>query len=599
MCGLIGGVGRIPSPKQIETAMRRLKIRGPDAQVVDLNIDYWLGHTLLAIRKPPQTQPIYAREARIALVFNGELYDTAAPGANDTAALLARLVPVLHAADPLQQRPSLNGDFAFAAILHDGSGHWQRLLLGRDPAGVKPLYYCVTRDGFRFASSIRALVCCEDAPPAIDRRAVAGLLRHGSIAQPRTIFDGIHAVMPGEWLLFEAPDFSPCRRTLPAAPPAPLVAGGLLRAAMESTTLQVRDVIARGQVATVFFSGGVDSALLAHLMKRAGARVALRTLAIKHSALDEGTQATKAARSLGLPLETVELDPEGFAEDIDRCLRTMDQPTADAINAALLLSRGTPPDGRVVFTGTGLDELYNGYVWNDDCLRHFSGKEPSSEALAKWLIDRTSYCESSTLERLLPGTPSYDLDPIIAADRDPTAALHHRLRGICLLRFTSDRLLRDLDDVGMQHGCEARVPFLGHAMLAHAASLPAVGLCPETAVPRTAYDSYLTSPLKRHVVDAARVFLPLDILAGTQKRGFVLPYDRLMAGALKERLPTSAPHEAALSQDLIDPEALSELSKRKLPVFGPWLAWTLYAIERWLDAVNRDHCSRGHKSSWE
>lgn len=574
--------------------MRRLQIRGPDAQAVDLNINYWLGHTLLAIRKPPQTQPIHAREARISLVFNGELYDMATPGGNDTAELLARLVPVLHAADPLQRRPILNGDFAFAAILHDGAGHWQRLLLARDPAGVKPLYYRLARDTVRFASSVRALVCCEDAPPVIDRRAVAGLLRHGSIAQPRTIIDGIHAVMPGEWLLFEAPDVLPRRKGLTPNPPAPLVEGGLLGAAMDSTARQVEDVIARSQVASVFFSGGVDSALLARFLERAGAQVTLRTLAIRHSALNEGAQAAKAARSLGLPLETVELDPEGFADDIDRCLGAMDQPTVDAVNTALLFSRSTPPDGRVVFTGTGLDELYNGYVWNDDCLHHFADTEPTSEALANWLIDRTSYCDGSTLERLLPGTPSRDLDPIIAADRNPTAALHHRLRHICLLRFTSDRLLRDLDDVAMQHGCEARVPFLGHAMLAHAASQPAAGLRPKTTGPRTDRSSYLTSTLKRPVVDLAQTLLPLDILAGTQKRGFVLPYDRLMAGVLKERLPTTTPHQAAVRQSLFDPEAFVELSKASPRVLAPWLAWTIYAIERWLVKANLDQRASRH-----
>lgn len=588
MCGLIGGVGRIPSPGRIQAAMRRLQIRGPDAQAMELHHDYWMGHTLLAIRQPPQEQPIHARDARIALVYNGELYDTAGSGAHDTAALLARIVPVLRAADPLAERPGLNGDYAFAAVLHDGAGHWQRLLIARDPAGVKPLYYRLTQDGFRFSSSVRALACCEDATPAIDRRAVAGLLRHGSIAQPRTIIEGIHAVMPGEWLLLEAPDFTPRRKIVTPAPAPHPGRGGLLDVAMDSVTRQAADVIARGQHAPVFFSGGVDSALLARLLDRAGAHVILRTLSIKDSVLDEGTQAGKAARCLGLPLETIELDPAAAAGDIDRCLAAMDQPTVDAINAALVFSRGSQPDGRVVFTGTGLDELYNGYVWNNDCLRHFAGKTPSPEALAAWLIDRTSYCDGSVLNRLLPGTPPCDIEPIIAADRDPTAALHLRLRDICLLRFTSDRLLRDLDDVAMQHGCEARVPFLGHAMLAHASSLAADDLRPETTGPGTVCDSYLTSPLKRPVIDAARTVLPLAILSGAQKRGFVLPYDRLMAGPLKDRLPTGAPYEAALCRNLVDPEALSDLSKGDLPAPGPWLVWTLYAIEQWLVDVNAE-----------
>jgi asparagine synthetase B (glutamine-hydrolysing) len=56
----------------------------------------------------------------------------------------------------------------------------------------------------------------------------------------------------------------------------------------------------------------------------------------------------------------------------------MDQPTVDAINAALVFARGSQPDGRVVFTGTGLDELCNGYVWNNDCLRHVAGKTPAA-----------------------------------------------------------------------------------------------------------------------------------------------------------------------------------------------------------------------------
>lgn len=333
----------------------------------------------------------------------------------------------------------------------------------------------------------------------------------------------------------------------------------------------------------VFLSGGVDSALLARFGLEAGARVTGRCLRLSGSMLDESRAAAASAAALGIPLEMVDLDEAGVAARALEFLSATDQPTIDGLNAFLVFS-GAAFDERVVFTGTGLDELYFGYRWTVDMLREAGeGAAPSVEALAADWERRTGHLPADEVVALtglaeMPRVPTQ-------ADPGPGHSLHHRLRSIALARFTADRLLRDLDEVAMYHSKEARAPFLGAPMLAHAQGLGAAGLFPRGLGGDEA--SYASSPLKQIVVDEAARRLPAALLRGRRKQGFTLPLDRIMAGGLAEHVVWALSPRTSPAAGLIDLERLrgpAWTGGLGGDVFGRWM---VLVLAFWLAGLSR------------
>ncbi len=149
MCGIAGFVGAKAGPIT-RKMVRSLKHRGPDGSSVWDNGSVSLGHTHLKVTGD-LSQPVI--QDGKAIVYNGEIYNFGEflPGTSDTEALAG--VILKNGMDSfLKAAPLIDGEYAFA--YYDGS----RLLLARDPVGIKPLFYGECEDGFGFASEKKALM---------------------------------------------------------------------------------------------------------------------------------------------------------------------------------------------------------------------------------------------------------------------------------------------------------------------------------------------------------------------------------------------------------------------------------------------------------
>src|SRR6266536_4179174 len=187
MCGIAGVIAaeaevvREAVPKMVAA----LAHRGPDDRGMVVrplgNRFIGLGHTRLAILdlSPAGHQPMAHPQTGNLLVFNGEIYNFArlrpsleAEGSKvcstgDTEVLL-------HALERWGPAclPRLQGMYAFAWLTAD------RLLLARDPLGIKPLYVATVPGAFLFASEVRALLASGLVPRRLGRRGMAGLLAY-------------------------------------------------------------------------------------------------------------------------------------------------------------------------------------------------------------------------------------------------------------------------------------------------------------------------------------------------------------------------------------------------------------------------------------
>ena len=215
MCGIAGYLGSplVPSPIDEAALLSSLRHRGPDEQgrlrfQTRAGTSGLLVSTRLAIVDLSMTghQPMISESGRYVLAFNGEIYnhlelrkqlEATNPnrgwrGQSDTESLLA----CIEAWGVERTLQSSVGMFAYAL--------WDReertLVLARDRAGEKPIYYGWQGNTFLFGSELKALRAHPAFNAAVDRGALALFLRRNYVPAPWSIFQGIFKLAPGTWL---------------------------------------------------------------------------------------------------------------------------------------------------------------------------------------------------------------------------------------------------------------------------------------------------------------------------------------------------------------------------------------------------------------
>ena len=102
--------------------------------------------------------------------------------------------------DALALARRLDGMFAFAVW----DRRRERLLLGRDRLGKKPLYYWAGADTFVFASEIKGVLAHPAVPCELDERALSAYLTFGYVPTPHTFFAGIKSLPPAHTLTLDS-----------------------------------------------------------------------------------------------------------------------------------------------------------------------------------------------------------------------------------------------------------------------------------------------------------------------------------------------------------------------------------------------------------
>ncbi len=492
MCGIAGiyDTRRRPCPKEELLAMHEALVhRGPDDGACFADGEAGLAFQRLAIvdlrgGRQPMTSP----DGRFTLVFNGEIYNHRAlrPAleardwkfrtASDAETLLAAL-----ALDGPAALPRLNGMFALA--LWDARE--RRLLLARDPLGIKPLYVASNGPALRFASELRALLAGAKGL-VLDKASVLDYLTFGYVHGPGTIAEGIEKFPPGHWLTADASGIGkPVRYwSVPAGADKELgerEATARLRELLEAA---VRDQLMGDVPAGVFLSGGLDSSLVTALMARFSAGP-VKTFSIGFDgveSVDETRYAEAVSRHLGTSHQTIKV-PAGVLDDLPSMAEALDEPVADAaILPTLYLARQARKRVKFVLTGEGGDEVFGGYG------RHKAAYVTETlEKLPAWLrphaLPLARRTGSGAYFRALPlAGPGAWADAEAAPYRRaalealglpggsgasyPWLAPYLPLRGLNgMLAFDlqtsmADQLLMKVDKTAMRASLEARVPLL-------------------------------------------------------------------------------------------------------------------------------------------
>jgi asparagine synthase (glutamine-hydrolysing) len=242
--------------------------RGPDDAGLVQCGDVVLGNTRLAVIDTSAAghQPMHDRETGNWITYNGETYnfkelrrELGGEWASNTDTEVVLRAYRRWGADAFRR---LRGMFALAIW----DNQKQRLILARDPLGIKPLYYYASKDQLIFASELRALLASGLVPRRLNAAGIDSYLANGSVAAPLTIVDGVRQLLPGHYL--ESVEFKEIEFAPPPddqVPDRKDAAVAKLRDELEeSLRLHLVSDVPLG----VFLSGGMDSSALVALMSR-------------------------------------------------------------------------------------------------------------------------------------------------------------------------------------------------------------------------------------------------------------------------------------------------------------------------------------------
>jgi len=473
MCGIAGIMATEESDldfAKLETMQSELKHRGPDGEAIWLKDKIGLVHTRLSVIDVENgAQPLFGPSGTV-LVANGEIYnyvelrnemlETEFKTNSDCE-------PAVHyyCKYGLDFCDWLRGMYAIA-IFDPGE---RRLVLSRDPFGIKPLYYVQSEQGFVFASEAQALLAAGFGNKKLNERTISELLQLQFTTGASAPYLGIERVLPGETIAVVEGKIVERRRrrALPSGGPRKLSEADAL-VGLEQALMDSVDVHQRSDVPyAMFLSGGVDSSVILSCMARLNDfPVTAYTIGFPGAKVaDEREKAGIIAKTLGAKHIEVTFDEDDFWKLLPRVTAAMDEPAADyAILPTWKLAQTAAINHKVILSGEGGDEIFGGYG------RYRSLMRPL------WLAGRGPWRRGilDGLGVLRPESPGWR-DGIVS--NETTEGLIGRTalqvaQAVDCLDWLPNDLLTKLDRCLMAHGVEGRTPFLDPAVVNFAYCLP-------------------------------------------------------------------------------------------------------------------------------
>ena len=625
MCGLAGLLRLDGGPADTETARRMgeaVRHRGPDAAGTWAEGPIALAHRRLAVRDltPSSAQPFESACGRVVVVYNGEIYNDA-----DIADRLARetgfqrrgtsdteIIPAAYLAWGLEAIAELNGIFAFA--LWDRQ--LRRLVLARDHLGTKPLYVRREMNRWTFGSEIKALLAAGGPRPAFDPRGVSELLAMGAPGPDRTALADVRQVQPGAVLVWENGVVEERRYWQPSRTPAWRDLGEAAEEVAATLKLIVRDQLVSDVPIGALQSGGVDSSLITYALPREQ-EAPLFCVRFPEASHDESELALRSAHGAGRQLTLVDLGGlEQTRSDFLACAMAVDGQLGDAsLLATYQISRAIRSRVVVALSGDGADELFGGYPTYRATTFAARIKPFIAPPLARLAASAARRAAGVSLQRLtkgeiaarfleglaapvphalwrhylvpggrrslygpaltgeISGDPfSQYADAFLAASGDPAD------RGLVADQayyLPADMLIK-VDRASMAHSLEVRLPFLDVRLVALAASLDKRLFFGDEGAE--------TKLVLRRAL--AILGAPPDVTGGV-KKGFNVPINMLLRGALKPLANRFLKHEPDVFGRLIDADGVRALwcDHAAGRVDARFLIWTLLTLGVWMEAT--------------
>jgi asparagine synthase (glutamine-hydrolysing) len=520
--------------------------RGPDEQDVWHHQNIALAHVRLSIIGVSNGhQPLFNEDNSLALVCNGEIYNyvqlkTELSAKGHVFKTYTDAEVILHLYEEYGDRlcEKLEGMFAFA--LYDlKTGH---LIVARDRAGKKPLYYANTRDGIVFSSELKIIKNYFLSEVKINYEVLRQTQQYSySISPEETYIKGIYKVPYASYTKLTSNTVQPhfiqyYRRNIQDT-----FTGTYEEACREVKRLLYRAVEKRLQSevpVAVLLSAGIDSSAIACIASQMTDKVHVISAGYsgKHK-VDERAEARKLSRERGFIWDELELNEDDFSANLNSMLSKIDEPNGDvAMFAQWEIYKHAGNKGfKVLLSGNGGDELFYGYPSHNQYaqglqwLKNKAGYFPIAEKrdavklwvqqILKWIMNREPYMlDKINLNMDYPVMKDFKnyLDtnhiPIYRSDWHKENFNHEIDKVYHFLHYAwlTNNCYFLADKLAMAHSVEVRCPFADLDLINFVDSLP-LGIKFKDGKP------------KQLLKDSLKDVLPEYVLSRS-KSGFTPPY---------------------------------------------------------------------------
>jgi asparagine synthase (glutamine-hydrolysing) len=415
MCGIAGFVNRridLPPPELETLAVMAgaMTHRGPDEFGIYRDRDAGFAHARLSIIDlATGQQPLSNEDGTVWVTFNGEIFnylelraELEACGHRFTTRSDTEVI--VHAYEEWGENAFRRFNGQWAIGLWDAKT--SRLVLARDPFGVRPLHVAEHEGRLYFASEVKALFAAVPSlPRALDPDGLNQVFSLWAPAAPRTAFAGIDEVEPGTVRTYTRDGM---RRTRAWDPGFPTGSAGGFAGTLDDAVDTVREALTQATSLRMlradvhvgsYLSGGLDSSLIAALGLRAkGEKFRTFSLRFADAEYDETAYQREMADRLGSDHFEVMVSRSDIARVFPDVIDHTEKPILRTAPAPmLLLSRTVRNSGvKVVLTGEGADEMFAGYdLFREARVRRFWARQPDSKWRPRLLTRLYPYLQRS------------------------------------------------------------------------------------------------------------------------------------------------------------------------------------------------------------
>ncbi|ELZ21461.1 asparagine synthase (glutamine-hydrolyzing) [Natrinema limicola] len=626
MCGIAGLFSTVspPDPAELKEMNACLSHRGPDDEGTYVDGPVGLAHKRLSIIDlGAGEQPVFNEDRSVSVIFNGEIYNyrelrqsLISAGHTFTTETDTEVLVHLYEERGASFVEHLEGMFAVA--LWDANS--KRLLLARDPAGIKPLL--MADDGHRvsFASELPAILASDLDHGGLDQTALAQYFGFGFIPAPQTAFVNISKLRPGE-LAIVTEDGIDCElfyepTVTPRTPDIETAAASIRNRVASAVERRLQSDVPLG----AFLSGGIDSSIVVGVLSDLlDQQVQTFTVGFEADRFDEAWAARRVADYHSTDHKEFTVTADHVRETIPEVLERIGEPFADpSLIPTYVVARETSSEVKVALSGDGADELFAGYDrYRGEFLSRYyrilprslrqhaieplvqqfpasrtttvgevgrlsqkfvrGGIERPSDRHFEWMrIADDAAVETIQANPVREGreelAEQHELvDDWLPSDRQDDLGAMQAVD----VRFTlPNQMLSKVDAASMYNSLEVRVPFLDSDVIEYALGLP-------TEYKMTARER------KRVLKRAFDDMLPPEILS-RNKQGFDMPIGEWFKNDLADEFYSTV---STLDSEIIDVSGVMSIYREHVndsAEHGKFL-WTTYVFAKWFHRMRREN----------
>lgn len=499
----------------------------------------------------------------------------------------------------------LRGMFAFAIW----DKRKNRLVLGRDRFGIKPLYYSLNDEHIAFGSEMMTILAGGFSKKEIDWQAVDSYFSYGYILGPLTIYKDIRKLIPGSMLIVENADGTLNAQRVKYWQPEfyPTDEGndaGYLEQIRSGLLDSVKAHMAGDLPIGAFLSAGIDSnAVVSAMAQLYPGRIKTFTIGFFECNYNEADEAKRCAAKYGTDHYELYLKPQ-TAEVLNKIIDTYEEPFAD--NSAIptyFVSGLAAQYVKVVLSGDGGDEFFGGYdsyrrllkinksaTWirmGSPLFKVISSMMPLQTKGRRFLNmlakgpDQTYANFLSFDEREKKVMFHADILPLIEKDSAVEIKLKYlresrtddflsKMQELDIKTYMADDCLTKVARVGVAHALEVRMPLIDHEMFAIAARIPSA--------------LKIKSGVGKHIFrKAVKPGIPNEIF-DRPKKGFTIPLQKWLKDDLYDYSRASL--ETAEKTGIFRPAYVKKLLEKNNRGGLATRIWPILVFSRWLKKIH-------------